>query len=392
MSTKKNAVFAYIGLHVFYLGEVSMTAGFAVLFLSSRGLSNTAIGTATALARMLSIFAVKSLSQRLDADKKLMKTIFPAAAGMLLLLHILLVFTGRSLALTCAVFTGVSLLSALCGSLLVILYADLEFAGSRINFGLSRGLGSLSYTAVSYVAGGLVAVRSPEIVPIIGILASAGLFVDAFLLCTRIRPAETAPEKDAGNGAELLGYIRSRKGLGIFFTGVLLLFTAYYAGNSFAVNMIRSIGGSGHELGTYNALGALIEVPFMIFFSKASVKNSRFLFRVSLLLMTGKALILALSRNMAWVYGAAVLQGSSYGLYTPAAVNYIKSRTSYANAAKGQSVISIASSLGGVCGMLIAGRLLDLLPVRDVLLLLTAVSAAGAATLWIATERISSET
>ena len=129
----------------------------------------------------------------------------------------------------------------------------------------------------------------------------------------------------------------------------------------------------------------------MILFSKVSIKSSRLLLRASLLLMTLKVLVLALSQNMGWVYCAAILQGASYGLYTPAIVNYIKSRTSYANAAKGQSVASIASSLGGVCGMLITGRLLDLMPVKTVLLIMAAVSLAGALATWRATEKISPE-
>ena len=125
--------------------------------------------------------------------------------------------------------------------------------------------------------------------------------------------------------------------------------------------------------------------------AEASIKNSRTLLRVSLLLMTLKVLVLALSQSMWWVYCAAILQGASYGLYTPAVVNYIKERTSYSNAAKGQSVASIASSLGGVCGMLIAGRLLDLMPVKTVLLIMAAVSLAGALATWRATGMISPE-
>ena len=127
MRSGKAVKTAYAGLHVFYLAEVCMTAGFAVLFLSSRGLSNTVIGAVIALSRLLSIFAVKVLSQRLDADKSLLKNAFPASAALLLLLHGTLLFSSGSLLFTCIVFAAMSLLSGLCGSLLVILYSELDF-------------------------------------------------------------------------------------------------------------------------------------------------------------------------------------------------------------------------------------------------------------------------
>ena len=102
-------------------------------------------------------------------------------------------------------------------------------------------------------------------------------------------------------------------------------------------------------------------------------------------------LLLALSRNIYWVYSAAVLQGASFGLYTPSIVNYIKINTSFDNSAKGQAVALIASSLGSVFGMLISGRMLDILPVRLVLMIMMAVSVIGSVTVWQAMLMISDE-
>lgn len=72
-------------------------------------------------------------------------------------------------------------------------------------------------------------------------------------------------------------------------------------------------------------------------------------------------------------------------------MNYIKDNTSYGNSAKGQSVVSIAASLGGVSGMLISGKLLDNLPVRTVLLIMVVISLIGSATVWQASLKITGE-
>ena len=389
MRSVKTLKTAYVALQLFYMAEVCTVSGFAVFFLSSRGLSNTAAGAVVALARLLSILAVKSISQKLDTDKTLLKKLFPLAAALLLLLHAALAFTASSALTTFAVFAAASLLSALCASLSVILYTDLVFGGVEIEYGFSRGLGSFSYTVVSYFAGRLAAAYSPELIPIIGIVAASGFLCAVAFICADMRPEQTGPASPDRADGKLLQYIRGRKGLGLFFAGILLIYMAYISGNSYAINMIRSIGGSAGELGIYNALGALFEIPFMMIFSKASIKNSKLLLRISLLLMTCKVLVLALSQNLVWIYAAAFLQGASFGLYTPSIVNFIKNSTSYAHSAKGQSVASIASSLGGVCGMLISGRLLDILQVRPVLRIMFSVSVAGAAVVWLATAKIS---
>lgn len=51
----------------------------------------------------------------------------------------------------------------------------------------------------------------------------------------------------------------------------------------------------------------------------------------------------------------------------------------------------IASSLGSVFGMLISGRMLDILPVRLVLMIMMAVSVIGSVTVWQAMLMISDE-
>lgn len=391
MRSDKAVKTAYLGLQLFYMAEVCMISGFAVLFLSSRGMNNSAAGATVALARLLSILILNPLSRELDTDKVLLKKLFPIAAALLFLLHVLLVFVSSSIFYTFLVFAAASMVSALCSSLSTILYSDLFFGGIEIDYGLSRGLGSFSYTVVSYYTGRLVAAHSPECIPFIGIAVSLGFLLFTMFLCSNLNNAQAKESNFGKSDEKLLSYIRGRKGFSLLFVGILLIYSAYISANSFAINLIRSIGGSANELGIYNSLGALFEIPFMIIFSKVSMKNSRGLLCFSLLLMTLKVLLLAASHNMFWVCGAAILQGASFGLYTPSIVNYIKDNTSYGNSAKGQSVVSIAASLGGVSGMLISGKLLDNLPVRTVLLIMVVISLIGSATVWQASLKITGE-
>lgn len=391
MKSEKVVKTAYIGLHLFYMAEVCMVSGFAVLFLTSRGLNNTLSGAAVALARLLSIIALTPISRKLDTNKALLKMLFPLTAALLLLFHIALALASFSVSITFLIFAATSFFSALCSSLTVILYSDLHYRGYEINYGLSRGLGSFSYTIVSFFAGKIIAGLTPECIPIISIAVSFGFLCTTAYICSVLDSNRTNTEGSDQADEKLFCYIRRRNGFSLFFAGILLVYVAYISCNSFAINLIQTIGGSAKELGVYNAMGAMFEVPFMIIFSRISVKNSQVFLRLSLLLMTIKVLLLALSRNIYWVYSAAVLQGASFGLYTPSIVNYIKINTSFDNSAKGQAVALIASSLGSVFGMLISGRMLDILPVRLVLMIMMAVSVIGSVTVWQAMLMISDE-
>lgn len=121
MRSDKAVKTAYLGLQLFYMAEVCMISGFAVLFLSSRGMNNSAAGATVALARLLSILILNPLSRELDTDKVLLKKLFPIAAALLFLLHVLLVFVSSSIFYTFLVFAAASMVSALCSSLSTIL-------------------------------------------------------------------------------------------------------------------------------------------------------------------------------------------------------------------------------------------------------------------------------
>jgi len=141
-------------------------------------------------------------------------------------------------------------------------------------------------------------------------------------------------------------------------------------------------------LGLYNGVCALFEVPFMLLYSCYSKNREDKVFAFCLVFFSLKILVAALSRNIVTFFITALLQGLSYGIYIPASVDFVRRHSGEADSIKSQATVKLASTLGSVIGLLVTGRLLDRLPLRVVLAVLTVLAALGAAACLCAMSKI----
>ena len=73
-----------------------------------------------------------------------------------------------------------------------------------------------------------------------------------------------------------------------------------------------------------------------------------------------------------------MFQSLSFGLYTPAVVDYINEVIPYEDSAKAQSLASAMAAVGTMIATYASGFMLDRFPVKAVLLVLTVVAVFGA--------------
>jgi len=381
---------AFIVLQCLYMGQSCLVAGFAALFLEHRGLDNFAIGLVIASAKLLSFVVISALASYMDRHKEILFRI----VRILLIVQaaaLILELAAAGSAVSALAFVLISGSYSVMGAFVTNIYTQLLHSGHSVNYGVSRGVGSLSYTLVSTGAGLVMARFTPELVPIgcllllLLIMANVSYIRRRCVLCEASR-ADT-PVPPAGSRS-LRAFLRDTPGFMLFIVGIFLLYTAYLSFGSFTVNIVSDIsGGTGH-LGLYNGVCALFEVPFMLFYSGYSKNREDKVFAFCLVFFSVKVLVAALSHSIRVFFLTALLQGISFGIYVPASVDFVRRHCGEADSIKSQATVKLASTLGSVIGLLVTGRLLDKLPLRVVLVVLTVLAALGAAACLCAMRKI----
>lgn len=160
--------------------------------------------------------------------------------------------------------------------------------------------------------------------------------------------------------------------------GIAVIFAANNTANNFLINVVQNLRGNYADLGRLSFFSAVIEFPAMLAYSRVSTKMRKRCLRLSLLFFPIKLLAISLAGSVPALFAAYLFHGLSFGLYTPAIVDYVERTVPAADSAKGQTMTAAAASLGTIAATLAGGIMLDRLSVQSVLLILTLTAAFGA--------------
>lgn len=342
---------------------------FGTVFFLSKHYTNSRIGIVLASASILSVLVQTAAASFADRSarismKQLMLMLI-AAGGMFAALRF---FCSDDPFLPALFFVleqaAVYALQPLVNSLGV----RVMNRGAEINFGLSRGIGSIAYAGVSVVLGLLLKIMKPDVLPLfsVGFYILLGAAVANFPAECRAGPqAEAAfsegPElrrgKSAGNGSS--GLKRNRRFL-LLLAAVALVFCSQSMIGSFLIQIMERVGGTAENVGVANGLAAAIELPAMALFTLLIRKfRSALLLRVSFAVFLLKAFATMLSSSVALLYVTQILQFGAYALFIPASVYYANEVIPESRLAKGQAALTSAATFGGVAANLLGGWILD---------------------------------
>ena len=136
--------------------------------------------------------------------------------------------------------------------------------GKKLNFGVSRGMGSVAYALASYALGAIAAAAGAVAVPVTMILVYIAFLIA--VVCfpfTKIKKSPSAAERGTANP---LAFFRQYRRFGIVLIGWMLLYISHVLLNSFTFQIIETKGGGSSEMGISMALSALIELPPLFLF------------------------------------------------------------------------------------------------------------------------------
>ena len=377
--------------NLLYNGEYCVTQGFfwmafcsvvsyAALFLQRRGYTSTETGLIMAFGNILALLLQPTVAALADKSRRVsLIGIISAICGVMICgMGAVLLLPGRSMAVGLSYgiyFSCVYLMLPFVNSFAGMLSG----LGFRINFGIARGVGSLSYALLSLVLGRLIERYSPNVLPISGIIFSLALLL-MMALFVRQYSKNPAPEAVSSKKAlSLFRFLAGDKRFALTLLGIALTYFSHTAFTNFLINVVENVGGGSAEMGVCSFIAAVVELPPMFLFMGMLKKlRCSTLLKLSCAMFSVKMLLCFLAPNVPLLYAAQAVQMLAFGLYIPASVQYVNEVIAPADRVKGQALVTSTTTLSAIAASFLCGLMLDKLGVGATMLISAGVSALGA--------------
>ena len=365
---------AYAALNGAYWMLYCVAAGFAGVFLLSRGYTNSQIGVILAVGHMLGLGLQPVMAAAADRAKTPVMVMGAMAGAVILTLSSFLVIPGRGL-LTAGAY-GLFLALTVTFQPLVNAFAFyLERQGTKVPFGFCRAIGSLAYAVLSAVLGALTVRAGAGAVPVSGLCVIAGM-AGLMVWFGRVR-APRAPDSPAEPDGK--GGVKSGRFI-LFLVGTALVFISHAFMNNFTIQIVRGVGGDSGDMGLLGAYMAMLELPAMLLFDRLHRRFScAGMLRVAAVFFAVKCVLTLAAGSMPGLYGALIFQALSFGLFVPASVRYAGELAGAGNVNRLQASITAMISVGNICASMGGGVLIDGVGMKAALAVASACACAGMA-------------
>ncbi|MBE5965453.1 MAG: MFS transporter [Lachnospiraceae bacterium] len=374
----------------------AIIGSFANVYLLDRGFYNTEIGIILSAGAVLSIIFQSILAALIDQFQKvqLKYVIF------VLLLLLFLSVTNLSLHPNNKYITGgcyILIFTILTAMISFLNSFAMEYInlGIDLNYGLARGMGSISFALIAYIIGHIIEKLGSGIILPASMLAVAimiGITLSFRLPATyeaarQNEPAVTGTKKE--KKLNFFTFFMQYRQFFLLLTGFSLLYIGHSFINTYHINIIQNVGGNSSNLGLSISIAAIVELPAMASFAFLSSKTKcSTLIKISAAFFAIKALITFVAPNIGFIYFSMVFQMGSFALFTPSSIYYVNKIMDRSNRVKGQALLGTATlGIGGTLGNFIGGKLLDTFSVSVMLAVGLILSIIGFIVTLIFTDR-----
>ncbi|MCF0114645.1 MAG: MFS transporter, partial [Erysipelotrichaceae bacterium] len=255
---------------------------------------------------------------------------------------------------------------------------DYVQSGIQLDFGLARGMGSLSYAIAAVVLGQLIDRLNPDVLMYTFLLSGTLFLIDLFLLPkTNASTTSSTKEKE---GASLPYVIMKYKKFSFILLGFSLAFAAAVALSTYLINIVKALGGSTSLYGIAIFLMAVSEIPAMAYVTKRYQKlGAEKLLCIAIIAYVIRNLIIATAFNIPMLLIGMMFQSVSYGVFTATAAYYVSDHLLPEHQIMGQTFIAVMSSgFGSTIGNILGGFLQDAYGLQSMLLFSIAITILGA--------------
>jgi PPP family 3-phenylpropionic acid transporter len=251
--------------------------------------------------------------------------------------------------------------------------------GISVDYGVVRGVGSISYAATSLLFGWLTAMKGPQVLALCLAVLFALLLAAAFIMPLaggpqNVRPAEIKNEQSTKN------FISAYPAVILMAAGITLGCVFHNMVATYMFDIMREAGGDSGTMGTAIAIGGAMELPALFLYTRIKEKSglsAAALICIGCLMFVVKGVLLAAASGVVMIYFIQLLQGPSYGIVTAAKAAYAHETVAAGDETTGQAVMSMTDSFSIVAGSMLGGMLLSGGSAGRMLVAGTAMAAAG---------------
>ena len=365
-------------IQALYWASYNAIYGYASYFLISNGFKNSEAGYVIALGGLLSVAVQPIIGAIADKSKKMIINRLIIIFSLIVVICSGIILGLNNQFWIVALFYG---LTIMCLQELTPLTNAIGIffknKGVNINFGCSRGIGSLAYGIMAAVLGVLTEKLGQNIIIYIVLVLYLLLALSTLLFHFK-GVSEDNVEYDNIKKSNVFEFIKKHKKFFILLIGNTLIFISYNILNNFLFQIVSYHGQSSKEMGFALTLGACLELPalFLLDYLNKNVKSG-LLFKISIVFIFFKCLIFYLATNINMIYVAMSMQVLGYGLYSGISVYYVNHVIEVENQVTGQSLLTSTIALGGVIGSILGGYLLDLTSIPVMLLVELVIAFVG---------------
>ena len=384
---KKSLTFQYTFHQMAYWAIAAGVVSFATAFLLQKGFAASTVGILLASGNLLSCVFQPILADRADR-----------IGG-----NVLKWLTVGLTLISAACFTSIQLLP-LPGTVFGLLYLLGIFAfdamnplmnalnvsyttnGYTINYGLSRGLGSLAYSFAALGIGKVMARFGADwmIWISLGLLAiNAAMSLSYPSLVTTV-----TGEKKGNDCCSIPVFFRRYKWYCVSLLGVLLLGMFHAMTENYLIEIVTPLGGDSGTVGVALFVATAIEAVFLVYLDKIRSRISdNWLLKIAGLSFALKSVLFLIAGNVMTIYAIQLLQATSYTFLSPIQMYYANNKIRAADMVKGQAFSTASYTLGCAAGNFAGGQLLSAFGVRTMLLAGIAMAVAGTVVFFLTVEK-----
>ena len=372
---KRSISFSYTLLQAAIWGIYGFLFSFANRYLLARGLSSLRIGLILGIATGIAFLVQPLLTALSDRSRFFScRRILFLCTGLLTLCAAALLFrlsTPMIVVLYAFATVCLQVLPAFANALGMKAIRN----GKSLNFGVSRGVGSVMFGVAAQVAIPLIDRFGLNTVP----FCSAVLGIILMAAVLTFPELEARTEETAEQPSSALVFFRENGRFALLLIGVVLLYIGHNALSN-CMYQIAVYKGDGNAQGTALLIAAFFELPTMFLFTKLRklAKCERWLC-LSCVFFTLRLALTLLLPGVYGLYAAQVAQMFGFALFAVSSVYYVGMVIDKRDVVKGQTYLAVANTLGCLIAHFLGGALIDGVGVGMALIIFAALSILGGA-------------
>lgn len=384
---KKTLTFQYTFHQMTYWATAAGVVSFATAFLLQKGFDASVVGTLLAVGNLLSCGfqpVLAGWADRVGGNvlKWMTAGLTAVSAACFALIQIL---PPGSTVFGLLYLLGVFAFDAM-NPLMNALNVSYMTSGYAINYGLSRGLGSLAYAFAALGIGKVMARFGADwmIWISLGLLAVNAAMALSYPSLVR---SESSGKRES-DCCSIPVFFRRYKWYCVSLLGIMLLGMFHAMTENYLIEIVTPLGGDSGTVGVALFVATAIEALVMIYLEKIRSRISdNWLLKIAGLSFVLKSVLFLLAGNVMTIYMIQLLQATSYTFLSPIQMYYANNKIRASDMVKGQAFTTASYTLGCAAGNYAGGQLLSVFDVRTMLLTGIVMAVAGTAVFFLTVEK-----